>query len=86
MGIAERIDRAMIRAISRAQGGGAPARVFRSFMQSALQVDGARGPRLPRDFNPNRLPPPERQSPVPTELDDALENFARELVDFLENL
>ena len=67
-------------------GGGAPARVFRSFMAGALEVDGARGPRLPRDFNPNRLPPPERQSPVPTELDDALENFARELVDFLENL
>ena len=67
-------------------GGGAPARVFHSFMSSALQIDGARGPRLPRDFRPIRPQLPDRQTPVPSELDNALEKFAKELVDFLENL
>ncbi|MBW0144600.1 transglycosylase domain-containing protein [Sphingomicrobium clamense] len=74
------------RSLGDISGGGAPARVFRSFMSSALQVDGARGPRLPRDFNPNRPRLPDRQTPVPSELDDALENFAKELIDFIENL
>ena len=67
-------------------GGGAPARVFKSFMSAALPIDGARGPRLPRDFRPNRPALPDRQTPVPSELDDALEKIAKELVDFFENL
>lgn len=71
--------------LGRITGGGAPARVFKSFMQGALAIDGSRGPRLPKDFR--RVPQlPDRQSPLPSEMDRTLEKIARDLVDFFENL
>ncbi|WP_265570206.1 transglycosylase domain-containing protein [Sphingomicrobium nitratireducens] len=73
-------------------GGGAPARVFKNFMTSALSVDGARGPRLPREF---RLPDPHQgeqkqlPSPVPedwSDLDSALGRLGREIGRILDRL
>ena len=52
------------KSLGKVTGGTAPARIWRSFMTSALAVDGRTGPRLPRDY---RRAPPERprQSPLP---------------------
>ncbi|WP_265530301.1 transglycosylase domain-containing protein [Sphingomicrobium marinum] len=58
-------------------GGNAPAQVFRNFMAGALQVDGARGPRLPRRFGAPP-PPPPRLPPV-NDKDNPLEKIVREI-------
>ena len=55
------------KSLGRMTGGTAPARIWRSFMTSALAVDGSRGPALPRDYRRKSLPPPEKQSPLPEE-------------------
>ncbi|WP_260482259.1 transglycosylase domain-containing protein [Sphingomicrobium flavum] len=71
--------------LGRMSGGDAPARVFKSFMQGALQVDGARGPRLPRDFRP-APPPAQLPPPPPAEELDALERIAREIERIFDGL
>ena len=55
------------KSLGKMTGGTAPARIWRSFMTSALSVDGRRGPPLPRDYSRRSLPAPEpeRQSPLP---------------------
>ena len=69
-------------------GGTLPASIWRDFMTSALQVDGTRGPRLPRDFRPA---PPVRQAPAPLPPpddlgEDLLDAISRELEDFFDRL
>ena len=60
------------KSLGKMTGGTAPARLWRSFMVSALAVDGSRGPPLPRDYRRKSLPKPqpERQSPLPEEWSD----------------
>jgi len=60
------------KSLGRMTGGTAPARLWRSFMTSALAVDGSRGPELPRDYRRKALPKPDRekQSPLPEEWSD----------------
>ena len=60
------------KSLGKMTGGTAPARLWRSFMTSALAVDGSRGPDLPRDYRRKSLPRPERdrQSPLPEEWSD----------------
>jgi penicillin-binding protein 1A len=60
------------KSLGKMTGGTAPARLWRSFMTSALAVDGSRGPELPRDYRRKSLPKPERekQSPLPEEWSD----------------
>jgi penicillin-binding protein 1A len=55
------------KSLGKMTGGTAPARLWRSFMASAIAVDGRRGPKLPRDYARRSLPrpEPERQSPLP---------------------
>ena len=57
------------KSLGKMTGGTAPARIWRSFMTSALAVDGRSGPPLPRDYSRRSLPAPEpeRQSPLPEE-------------------
>jgi penicillin-binding protein 1A len=51
-------------------GGTAPAEIWRAFMAPALSVDGRSALALPKDYQPpRRLPPPERQSPLPADWD-----------------
>lgn len=76
--------------LGRMSGGDAPARVFRNFMQSALQIDGARGPRLPRSFRPAPPPPPPAPVPLPAPQEDrnldALGRIAREIEKIFDGL
>ncbi|MBB3764179.1 transglycosylase domain-containing protein [Sphingomicrobium lutaoense] len=66
--------------LGRMSGGDAPARVFRNFMQAALQVDGSRGPRLPRDFRPAPPPPPPvLPAPIEEHRSSPLGRIAREI-------
>jgi penicillin-binding protein 1A len=60
------------KSLGKMTGGTAPARLWRSFMTSALAVDGSRGPELPRDYRRKSPPKPERekQSPLPEEWSD----------------
>ena len=72
-------------------GGTAPARIWRSFMASALAVDRRPGPPLPRTF---RVPPPqppqrrEKKSPLPDDWSDrtrGLRELVRQLEDMIED-
>ena len=56
-------------------------------MASAVAVDGARGPVLPRDYRRRSLPPPdlERQSPLPEEWSDP-EKVVGRIADMLDKL
>ena len=72
-------------------GGTAPARIWRSFMASALAVDRRPGPPLPRTF---RVPPPqppqrrEKKSPLPEDWSDrtrGLRELVRQLDDMIED-
>jgi len=60
------------KSLGKMTGGTAPARLWRSFMASAIAVDGRQGPPLPRDYRRQSLPKPERekQSPLPEEWSD----------------
>ena len=72
------------KSLGKVTGGTVPAQVWRRFMISALAVDGARGPDLPRSFNtrPGDVPNEPSQSPLPSSWSDAtkdLREFAEEL-------
>ena len=60
------------KSLGKMTGGTAPARLWRSFMASAIAVDGRSGPPLPRDYRRKSLPKPEpeKQSPLPEEWSD----------------
>lgn len=55
------------KSLGKATGGTAAAQLWKSFMTSAISVDGRRGPDLP--FRPRQAVPdsPDSQSPLPTE-------------------
>ncbi|MFL6751616.1 MAG: transglycosylase domain-containing protein [Sphingomicrobium sp.] len=75
------------KSLGKVSGGTIPAEIWRSFMTSALAVDGQRGPELPGDFR-RRIEPerrPELQSPLPPEWSDATKRL-REARDALEQL
>jgi penicillin-binding protein 1A len=57
------------KSLGKMTGGTAPARLWRSFMASAIAIDGRRGPPLPRDYARRSRPEPEpdKQSPLPEE-------------------
>jgi penicillin-binding protein 1A len=67
------------KSLGKITGGTAPARIWRSFMTSAIAVDGRRGPKLPRDYARKSLPKPEpeRQSPLPEEWSEPAEAIRR---------
>ena len=75
------------KSLGRVTGGTAPARIWRSFMSSALSVDGRAGPPLPRDYRRRSLPDPERekQSPLPEEWSEPGEAIRR-VADILEEI
>jgi penicillin-binding protein 1A len=79
------------KSLGKISGGTAPAQIWRRFMQSALAIDGRRGPPLPSDFRvPQREEQerePQRQSPIPEEWSDSarpLREFLREFERLLE--
>ena len=74
--------------LGKVSGGTVPARIWRSFMTSALSVDGSRGPPLPIDLRyrrplPQRDESREKQSPLPADWSDATKQL-REARDLLE--
>jgi penicillin-binding protein 1A len=75
------------KSLGKMTGGTAPARIWRSFMTSALAVDGRSGPPLPRDYSRRSLPAPEpeRQSPLPEEWGEQAIRRIVEAVDELVN-
>ena len=79
------------KSLGKMTGGTAPARIWRSFMASAIAVDGRSGPKLPRDYTRKSLPKPdpERQSPIPedwSEPAEAIRRIAETLDDLLNSL
>ena len=82
---AARVGRDDDKSLGKMTGGTAPARIWRSFMASALAVDGRRGPPLPRDYSRRSLPEPEpeRQSPLP---EDWGEQAIRRIVETVDEL
>jgi len=68
------------KSLGKVTGGTVPAQIWRRFMTSALAVDGARGPDLPRTFE--RRSEERTQSPLPSAWSDAtkdLRDLAEEL-------
>ena len=71
------------KSLGKISGGTVPADIWRSFMTSALAVDGSRGPPLPVQF---RRPVPEQpKSPLPADWSDAAKPL-REVAEQLEDL
>ena len=68
-------------------GGTLPARIWRSFMASALSVDGRRGPEIPDGFRvpQRRSEPGEKKSPLPEDWSDSTRTL-REAFEELEKL
>ena len=77
-------DRPLGRKVS---GGTTPAQMWRSFMVSALAVDGRAGPRLPVEFRiPERVRPErKKESPLPEEWTEGAEPL-RQVLKELEKL
>jgi penicillin-binding protein 1A len=74
------------KSLGKVSGGTVPAEIWRSFMTSALAVDGRRGPPLPIGFAPpRRREPDELKSPLPPEWSDGTKGL-RDLRDALEEL
>jgi penicillin-binding protein 1A len=71
------------KSLGRISGGTVPADIWRSFMTSALAVDGSRGPPLPAEFR--RPEPQEQKSPLPADWSDAAKPL-RDVVEQLEEL
>ncbi|WP_308517551.1 transglycosylase domain-containing protein [Sphingomonas flavescens] len=71
------------KSLGKISGGTVPADIWRSFMTSALAVDGTRGPPLPIAFNrPEPVRLPASKSPLPPEWSDgtkALRDLAKQL-------
>lgn len=80
------------KSLGKISGGTVPAQIWRSFMTSALAVDGRRGPDLPVEFRPPQHPASDRsgelKSPLPPEWSDAtrpLREAARQLEELLSD-
>ncbi|HEX6785018.1 MAG TPA: transglycosylase domain-containing protein [Sphingomicrobium sp.] len=74
------------KSLGKVSGGTVPAEIWRSFMTSALSVDGTRGPPLPAEFHRPAAPPPQQsQRPLPPEWSNATKPL-RDLVDRLDRL
>ncbi len=74
------------KSLGKVSGGTVPAEIWRSFMTSALAVDGRRGPPLPIGFAPPpRREPDELKSPLPPEWSDGTKGL-RDLRDALEEM
>ena len=70
-------------------GGTTPAQIWRSFMVSALAVDGRSADHLPDDYRVPRRQAPERQSPLPPEWSEGsrwMEDAARAVERILDEL
>ena len=63
------------KSLGKVTGGTVPAQIWRRFMTSALAVDGARGPDLPRSFEQRRQEP--SKSPLPAEWSDVTEELRK---------
>ena len=61
--------------LGKVTGGTVPAQIWRDFMTSALAIEGANGPQLPREFKiPQRTPKSQpRQSPLPEQWSEPVE-------------
>ena len=74
------------KSLGKVSGGTLPAEIWRSFMTSALSVDGSRGPALPSDFRLPAVPPAGwQQSPLPPEWSDGTKEL-RDLVRRLDDM
>ncbi|MCL6729971.1 transglycosylase domain-containing protein [Sphingomonas hankyongi] len=73
------------KSLGKVSGGTVPARIWRSFMTSAMAVDGSRGPDLPADFRKDRNEEKELQSPLPPDWSDGTKRI-REWVRSLQHL
>jgi penicillin-binding protein 1A len=74
------------KSLGHVSGGTVPAEIWRSFMTSALSVDGRRGPPLPAEFAPRAAEPQRRlKSPLPPEWSDSTRPL-RDLAQRLEKL
>ena len=71
------------KSLGKISGGTVPADIWRSFMTSALAVDGTRGPPLPAQFR--RPVPQQPKSPLPEDWSDAAKPL-REVAEQLEEL
>ena len=72
---------------TKVSGGTAPAQIWRTFMTSALAVDGRRGPPLPAEFRVPERPrrPSDQQSPLPSDWSESTKDL-RDLFDALEQM
>jgi penicillin-binding protein 1A len=63
------------KSLGKVTGGTVPAQIWRDFMTSALAIEGANGPSLPREFRvPQRTPEPRpRLSPLPEQWSEPVE-------------
>jgi penicillin-binding protein 1A len=77
------------RSLGKISGGTVPAQIWRSFMTSALAVDGRRGPDLSVEFHPPQHARPDRsdelKSPLPPEWSNATKSL-RDAAHQLEEL
>jgi penicillin-binding protein 1A len=73
------------KSLGKVSGGTLPAQIWRSFMTSALAVDGYRRPDLPREFRVPERREETQPSPLPSEWSDGTKRF-RELARRLEEL
>jgi penicillin-binding protein 1A len=76
------------KSLGKVSGGTVPAEIWRSFMTSALAVDGRHGPPLPAEFQLPERPEPaddELRSPLPPEWSESTRQL-RELRDRLEEI
>ncbi len=80
-----RVGRDDDKSLGKMSGGTVPAEIWRSFMTSALAVDGTRGPTLPRRFAPPPRRTLPRQSPLPPEWSNAAKPL-RELSNVVDEL
>ena len=69
----------------RFSGGTVPAQIWKSFMTSAIAVDGRRGPPLPPGFRIPQRRPQERKSPIPDDWSEGAEPL-RALANAIEEL
>ncbi|HEX6604445.1 MAG TPA: transglycosylase domain-containing protein [Sphingomicrobium sp.] len=77
------------KSLGRISGGTVPAEVWRTFMTSALAVDGRRGPPLPPEFRIPQRKPAEKKSPLPEEWSDGarpLRDLGKAIEDLLGGL
>jgi penicillin-binding protein 1A len=74
------------KSLGKVSGGTVPAEIWRSFMSSALAIDGNRGPALPAEFRrPEPQQHPDFESPLPPEWSNATKPL-RELARRIEEL